>query len=145
VCAITLRASFCFYFSFNLKCTTLLHYVLLTVLCSPSFVQVGLIIMDEVQVAPAETIRRCVTASHSHTNKHTRTPHFHVSLHTVCFYFSFFPLGLIIMDEVQVAPAETFRRCVTATHSRTKLGLTATLVREDSRSRLSQPCDAISW
>ena len=39
--------------------------------------------------------------------------------------------GLVLLDEVHVAPAATFRRCVTVTHSRTKLGLTATLVRED--------------
>ena len=39
--------------------------------------------------------------------------------------------GLVLLDEVHVAPAETFRRCVTITHSRCKLGLTATLVRED--------------
>ena len=39
--------------------------------------------------------------------------------------------GLIILDEVHVAPAKTFRKCVSVTHSRCKLGLTATLVRED--------------
>eukprot|EP00466_Bigelowiella_natans_P013496 jgi/Bigna1/88846/estExt_fgenesh1_pg.C_390061 len=39
--------------------------------------------------------------------------------------------GLIILDEVHVAAAKTFRRCVSETYSRCKLGLTATLVRED--------------
>jgi DNA excision repair protein ERCC-3 len=41
--------------------------------------------------------------------------------------------GLIIMDEVHVAPAKTFRNCVNNTHSRCKLGLTATLIREDDK------------
>jgi len=41
--------------------------------------------------------------------------------------------GLIIMDEVHVAPAAMFRKCVNDTHSRCKLGLTATLVREDEK------------
>lgn len=41
--------------------------------------------------------------------------------------------GLILLDEVHVAPAEKFKKCVTATHSRCKLGLTATLVREDKK------------
>lgn len=39
--------------------------------------------------------------------------------------------GLVILDEVHVAPARMFRKCVSITHSRCKLGLTATLVRED--------------
>jgi DNA excision repair protein ERCC-3 len=39
--------------------------------------------------------------------------------------------GLILLDEVHVAPAAMFRKCVNLTHSRCKLGLTATLVRED--------------
>ena len=39
--------------------------------------------------------------------------------------------GLIILDEVHVAPAKMFRRAISTTHSRCKLGLTATLVRED--------------
>ena len=40
--------------------------------------------------------------------------------------------GLIILDEVHVAPADTFLTCMTTrTRSRCKLGLTATLVRED--------------
>eukprot|EP00457_Paulinella_chromatophora_P002510 gb/GEZN01002515.1/.p1 GENE.gb/GEZN01002515.1/~~gb/GEZN01002515.1/.p1 ORF type:complete len:816 (-),score=68.18 gb/GEZN01002515.1/:8-2359(-) len=41
--------------------------------------------------------------------------------------------GLILLDEVHVAPADMFKRCVSQTHSRCKLGLTATLVREDDR------------
>lgn len=39
--------------------------------------------------------------------------------------------GLVLLDEVHVAPAQFFRKCVSHTHSRCKLGLTATLVRED--------------
>ena len=34
--------------------------------------------------------------------------------------------------QVHVAPAKMFRKCVSVTHSRSKLGLTATLVREDN-------------
>lgn len=41
--------------------------------------------------------------------------------------------GLIVLDEVHVAPANMFRKCVNDTHSRCKLGLTATLVREDDK------------
>ncbi len=41
--------------------------------------------------------------------------------------------GLILLDEVHVAPADKFRKCVSVTHSRCKLGLTATLVREDDK------------
>jgi DNA excision repair protein ERCC-3 len=40
--------------------------------------------------------------------------------------------GLILLDEVHVAPAKMFRKCMSMTHSRCKLGLTATLVREDN-------------
>jgi len=40
--------------------------------------------------------------------------------------------GLIVLDEVHVAPAKMFRKCISITHSRCKLGLTATLVREDA-------------
>lgn len=36
--------------------------------------------------------------------------------------------GLMIMDEVQVAPAETFKTVVNKVKAHTKLGLTATLV-----------------
>ena len=36
------------------------------------------------------------------------------------------------VSAVHVAPAKMFRRCVSVTHSRSKLGLTATLVREDN-------------
>ena len=32
---------------------------------------------------------------------------------------------------MHVAPAKMFRKCISITHSRCKLGLTATLVRED--------------
>mmetsp|Transcript_32345 Transcript_32345/g.53520 ORF Transcript_32345/g.53520 Transcript_32345/m.53520 type:complete len:764 (-) Transcript_32345:111-2402(-) len=41
--------------------------------------------------------------------------------------------GLLLMDEVHVVPANTFLTCTTRTKSRCKLGLTATLVREDDR------------
>lgn len=41
--------------------------------------------------------------------------------------------GLIILDEVHVVPAAMFRRVVGIIHAHTKLGLTATLVREDDR------------
>lgn len=39
--------------------------------------------------------------------------------------------GLVILDEVHVAPARTFRMCLNMTKSKCKLGLTATLLRED--------------
>lgn len=41
--------------------------------------------------------------------------------------------GLILMDEVHVAPAESFRNVIGFTKSHCKLGLTATLVREDDK------------
>ncbi|KAL1529660.1 hypothetical protein AB1Y20_000601 [Prymnesium parvum] len=41
--------------------------------------------------------------------------------------------GLLLMDEVHVVPAATFLTCTTRTRSRCKLGLTATLVREDGK------------
>lgn len=41
--------------------------------------------------------------------------------------------GLLIMDEVQMVPANQFRRVTSNIKSRCKLGLTATLVREDDR------------
>ena len=41
--------------------------------------------------------------------------------------------GLLVMDEVQVVPANMFRKVVTTVKSHTKLGLTATLVREDEK------------
>ena len=41
--------------------------------------------------------------------------------------------GLLILDEVQMAPANTFRSVTSQIKSRCKLGLTATLVREDAR------------
>ena len=39
--------------------------------------------------------------------------------------------GLVILDEVQVVPAKMFRRVISTIKSHCKLGLTATLVRED--------------
>jgi len=41
--------------------------------------------------------------------------------------------GLIILDEVHVVPANTFSKVITATAAHCRLGLTATLVREDSK------------
>ena len=41
--------------------------------------------------------------------------------------------GLLLLDEVHVVPAETFRKTVSIVKCHTKLGLTATLVREDGK------------
>lgn len=42
--------------------------------------------------------------------------------------------GMLILDEVQVAPAEVFKRAfLVKTKSHCKLGLTATLIREDNK------------
>ena len=41
--------------------------------------------------------------------------------------------GCMLLDEVHVVPAETFRRVIATVKSHTKLGLTATLVREDDK------------
>lgn len=41
--------------------------------------------------------------------------------------------GMLILDEVHVAPADQFRRVVELVKSHSKLGLTATLVREDNK------------
>lgn len=41
--------------------------------------------------------------------------------------------GLMILDEVQTIPAEKFRRVLSAVQAHCKLGLTATLVREDDK------------
>ncbi|GMM33859.1 TFIIH/NER complex ATPase/helicase subunit [Saccharomycopsis crataegensis] len=41
--------------------------------------------------------------------------------------------GFIILDEVHVVPAEMFRRVITTIKAHAKLGLTATLVREDNK------------
>lgn len=41
--------------------------------------------------------------------------------------------GLLLLDEVHVVPAHMFRRVISITKSHCKLGLTATLVREDER------------
>lgn len=41
--------------------------------------------------------------------------------------------GLLILDEVQMVPAETFRTVTSRIKSHCKLGLTATLVREDDK------------
>jgi len=42
--------------------------------------------------------------------------------------------GLMLLDEVHVAPADTFRRVVGIVKAHCKLGLTATLVREDEKA-----------
>lgn len=41
--------------------------------------------------------------------------------------------GLVILDEVHVVPAQMFRKVLTVVQAHCKLGLTATLVREDER------------
>jgi DNA excision repair protein ERCC-3 len=41
--------------------------------------------------------------------------------------------GLLLLDEVHVAPADTFKKAIEKMRSECKLGLTATLVREDGR------------
>ena len=41
--------------------------------------------------------------------------------------------GLLILDEVQVVPAEIFKKVLEIAKSHCKLGLTATLVREDDK------------
>ena len=41
--------------------------------------------------------------------------------------------GLLILDEVQMVPANQFKKVTSHIKSRCKLGLTATLVREDER------------
>jgi DNA excision repair protein ERCC-3 len=41
--------------------------------------------------------------------------------------------GLLILDEVQVMPAEMFRTVISVCKAHCKLGLTATLVREDDK------------
>ncbi|KAK4724247.1 hypothetical protein R3W88_027026 [Solanum pinnatisectum] len=41
--------------------------------------------------------------------------------------------GLLLLDEVHVVPAQMFRKVISITKSHCKLGLTATLVREDER------------
>jgi DNA excision repair protein ERCC-3 len=43
--------------------------------------------------------------------------------------------GLLILDEVQVVPADMFRKVISLIKSHCKLGLTATLVREDDKIR----------
>jgi len=39
--------------------------------------------------------------------------------------------GIMLLDEVHAIPAGTFRNIMTVVHAHCKLGLTATLVRED--------------
>ena len=41
--------------------------------------------------------------------------------------------GIMVLDEVHTIPAKMFRRVLTQGQSHTKLGLTATLVREDDK------------
>ena len=41
--------------------------------------------------------------------------------------------GIMVLDEVHAIPAKMFRRVLTQVRSHTKLGLTATLVREDDK------------
>ena len=42
--------------------------------------------------------------------------------------------GLLILDEVQMVPANTFRKVTSEIRSHCKLGLTATLVKEDTQA-----------
>lgn len=41
--------------------------------------------------------------------------------------------GIMVLDEVHAIPAKMFRRVLTQVQSHSKLGLTATLVREDDK------------
>lgn len=41
--------------------------------------------------------------------------------------------GFLLLDEVHVVPADMFRKCVSGFKVHAKLGLTATLVREDEK------------
>ena len=41
--------------------------------------------------------------------------------------------GMLLLDEVHVVPANMFRKVLTTVAAHTKLGLTATLVREDDK------------
>lgn len=43
--------------------------------------------------------------------------------------------GLLLLDEVHVVPADMFKKTITLVTSQCKLGLTATLVREDDKIR----------
>lgn len=47
--------------------------------------------------------------------------------------------GLLLLDEVHVVPANTFRQVLTKVKAHTKLGLTATLVREDEMIQVTLP------
>lgn len=44
--------------------------------------------------------------------------------------------GIILLDEVHTAPAETFKKVLMTLQAGCKLGLTATLVREDGISSI---------
>jgi superfamily II DNA or RNA helicase len=50
--------------------------------------------------------------------------------------------GLMILDEVHLAPATTFKRVTTEFRAHVKLGLTATMVREVRFSALPPP---LAW
>ena len=41
--------------------------------------------------------------------------------------------GLLVLDEVHICPANSFQKVVTTVKAHCKLGLTATLVREDDK------------
>ena len=54
--------------------------------------------------------------------------------------------GLLVLDEVQVAPAEVFKKAfLTKTVSHCKIGLTATLIREDNKIEDLQFYISGSW
>ena len=50
-----------------------------------------------------------------------------------CVFTTELLIGLILLDEVHTAPAESFRKILTNVRAHIKLGLTATLVREDDK------------
>jgi superfamily II DNA or RNA helicase len=51
----------------------------------------------------------------------------------IILFLLIYSIGLMILDEVHTIPAERFRKVLTIVRAHTKLGLTATLVREDDK------------
>ncbi|ORY49792.1 DNA repair helicase rad25 [Rhizoclosmatium globosum] len=58
-----------------------------------------------------------------------------ISTYTMVTFSSNAQWGLLILDEVHVVPAEMFKKVLTIVAAHCKLGLTATLVREDDKIR----------
>jgi DNA excision repair protein ERCC-3 len=53
---------------------------------------------------------------------------------SIVYFFNYsMTIGLMLLDEVHTIPAERFRKVLTIVRAHTKLGLTATLVREDDK------------